>query len=361
MPIYMDRHDVSDAVTAEKVAQLHQEDLKIQDKFGCRGITYWFDDKRKTAFCLIEAPNARTVENMHKYAHGDVPHHIIEVDARIVESFLGRIEDPQKSNPDEMNIINDSAFRILIVISMKRKSVKKQDAECYYNTLEKYKNSLKPLIIKHEGRIVTNTTSGMLLSFRSATQAVSIASAISNSAMTFADRIIHNIGISAGLPVTDNTALFAATIKSAEQICNTTKAPLTITSAVKTLYKSENNNTFFVDDELTLVLNPMEEQFISDLNDYIGKVWAEANVRVEEFAKNAGYSKSQFYRIMLSLTGKSPIAYLKDYRMDRALELLESQNHQVSEVAYITGFNSASYFSKCFNKRYDVIPSELLE
>ncbi len=57
MPIYMDRHDLSDAVTAEHIARLHQEDLKIQDQFGCRGLTYWFDEKRKTAFCLIEAPN----------------------------------------------------------------------------------------------------------------------------------------------------------------------------------------------------------------------------------------------------------------------------------------------------------------
>ena len=56
MPIYMDRHDVSDSETPENVAQLHQQDLKVQHRFGCKGMTYWFDDKRKTAFCLIEAP-----------------------------------------------------------------------------------------------------------------------------------------------------------------------------------------------------------------------------------------------------------------------------------------------------------------
>ena len=53
----MDRHDVSNEVTAEAVAQLHQEDLKIQHKFNWRGLTYWFDEERKTAFCLIDAPN----------------------------------------------------------------------------------------------------------------------------------------------------------------------------------------------------------------------------------------------------------------------------------------------------------------
>src|SRR5882672_10055380 len=97
MPIFMDRHDVSEPVTAEDIAQLHQEDIKVQHQFDCRGLTYWFDDKRKTAFCLIEAPDADAIRNMHNHAHGQVPHSVIEVEASIVESFLGRLEDPEKA------------------------------------------------------------------------------------------------------------------------------------------------------------------------------------------------------------------------------------------------------------------------
>jgi hypothetical protein len=57
MPIYMDRHDVSKSVNAENVAQLHKEDLKIQHHYNCRGLTYWYDDIKKIAFCLIEVPD----------------------------------------------------------------------------------------------------------------------------------------------------------------------------------------------------------------------------------------------------------------------------------------------------------------
>jgi len=84
----MDRHDVSETVTAENVAELHREDLKIEHQFNCRGLTYWFDEKRKTAFCLVEAPNKEAVLKMHNQAHGDVPHRIIEVDETIVKSFF---------------------------------------------------------------------------------------------------------------------------------------------------------------------------------------------------------------------------------------------------------------------------------
>lgn len=80
MPIYMDRHDVSDEVTAKHVAELHQKDLKIQHKYNCRGLTYWFDEERKTAFCLIDALNKQCLteistahmrmnKNSGKYMH----------------------------------------------------------------------------------------------------------------------------------------------------------------------------------------------------------------------------------------------------------------------------------------------------
>ncbi|HEY4935502.1 MAG TPA: DUF4242 domain-containing protein, partial [Puia sp.] len=123
MPIYMDRHDLSETVTAEKIAELHQEDLKIQRQFDCRGLTYWFDGKRKTAFCLIEAPDAKAIREMHDRAHGQVPHSIIEVESSIVESFLGRIEDPKRAQNTGLNIINDPAFRIIMVISLNRSSL----------------------------------------------------------------------------------------------------------------------------------------------------------------------------------------------------------------------------------------------
>jgi len=112
----MDRHDIPQEITAEHVAKMHQQDLKVQHLYGCKGLTYWCDVGRKTAFCLIEAPDSEAINAMHLHAHGAVPHKIIEVDARIVESFLGRIEDPDKAGDQELNIISDPAFRVIMCI-----------------------------------------------------------------------------------------------------------------------------------------------------------------------------------------------------------------------------------------------------
>jgi hypothetical protein len=58
MPIFMGRQDPQ-GVTAEAVATLHQEDLKIQANHGCRVLTYWFDEQRGTCSPGADAPRGR--------------------------------------------------------------------------------------------------------------------------------------------------------------------------------------------------------------------------------------------------------------------------------------------------------------
>lgn len=56
MPIFLDRHDLS-GLTASDIAEAHRKDLEVQDQYGVRFLTYWFDETRGTGFCLIDAPD----------------------------------------------------------------------------------------------------------------------------------------------------------------------------------------------------------------------------------------------------------------------------------------------------------------
>ena len=78
MPIYMDVHIVP-GVNAKDVAEAHRKDLLIQEEYGCKCMTYWIDEKRESIFCLLEAPDKDTVEELHSKAHGLIPNKIIEV------------------------------------------------------------------------------------------------------------------------------------------------------------------------------------------------------------------------------------------------------------------------------------------
>ena len=99
MPIYMDRHELA-GTTAEEVAQAHLKDLAIQDRYGVKFLTYWFDEARGTTFCLVQSPDKETANRVHREAHGDVAYTMIEVELSAVEAFLGRIRDPEPPAPD---------------------------------------------------------------------------------------------------------------------------------------------------------------------------------------------------------------------------------------------------------------------
>jgi hypothetical protein len=85
MPIFLDRHDMT-GTNAEEVAEAHIRDLEIQDGYGVKFLTYWFDQERGTTFCLVDAPDAETAQRVHRDAHGHVAGEIIEVDLSAVEA-----------------------------------------------------------------------------------------------------------------------------------------------------------------------------------------------------------------------------------------------------------------------------------
>ena len=101
-----------------------------------------------------------------------------------------------------------------------------------------------------------------------------------------------------------------------------------------------------------------EEIFITQLMDFIDFNWSDSHVKVKDFSKPLGLSKSQCYRTLKKLTGKSPHIFLKDYRLKKALDLLKKKLKNISEIAFETGFTSPSYFSKRFQKKYGHTPSE---
>ena len=114
MPIFLDRHDMVES-SAKEVAKLHVKDLEVQDKYGVKFLTYWYDAERRTTFCLVDAPDKETADKVHAEAHGHVANEMIAVDLSSVEAFLGRIQDPLSAKTVP---INESAFRAIMFTDM---------------------------------------------------------------------------------------------------------------------------------------------------------------------------------------------------------------------------------------------------
>jgi TolB-like protein/AraC-like DNA-binding protein/Tfp pilus assembly protein PilF len=89
----------------------------------------------------------------------------------------------------------------------------------------------------------------------------------------------------------------------------------------------------------------------------------EANLRNEQFgvetlAENLGMSRSQLHRKLKQDTGKSANQYIREYRLTRAMQLLQTEEMSVAEVADAVGFGSPSYFSACFAEHFGLPPGE---
>lgn len=354
MPIYMDRHDVSKGVTAEDVAVLHNQDLIIQHKYCCKGLSYWFDEDRATAFCLVEAPNMEAIVEMHTNAHGDVPNTIIEVDASIVESFLGRIEDPNKSKKKELNIINNPGFRVLAVLKF-------VDMGLAFTPAEEITKEIKIISENYDGRLIDHHNEYHLISFLSTTKAIEGVLSLKdflNSSKNETEEI--SIGVGAGVPITKNHGFFEETIKTAKRLTDIHYSQIIITTEVKELFESENQNQKLNGMKFKTLLF-QEEEFLNDIMNYLESEWQNPNLGVDEICLHLGLSTSQLYRKTKGILQTSTNNLIQKYRLNKAINLLNKKDRNISEIAFETGFNSAAYFTKCFQKQFNILPSNYLK
>ena len=80
MTLYMDVHNgLPDGTTTADVAEAHAADLRVQERFGVRYLSYWIDEQGGKVFCLIDAPNADAAHAVHREAHGLVADEIYPV------------------------------------------------------------------------------------------------------------------------------------------------------------------------------------------------------------------------------------------------------------------------------------------
>ena len=222
MPIYMDRHIVP-GIVAKDAAKAHREDLLIQEEYGCRCMTYWVDEDNGSAFCLIDAPDQDAVEEMHRRAHGLIPHEIVQVNSNVVEAFLGRINDPEgyyDADDPNLKIFNDSAFRI-IVVSQTMEPVLLQHqlgVEKAERLISLYREIHKEEQQRFEGRDVESQTQDFITSFVSVTQAVDCAMSIQKKLHVAGELLGLRIGVHAGMPVDESGLLFGDTVRMAKYL-----------------------------------------------------------------------------------------------------------------------------------------------
>lgn len=102
--------------------------------------------------------------------------------------------------------------------------------------------------------------------------------------------------------------------------------------------------------------------FMERLNRYVGDNLSDTNMTVDDIAAALHVSRTQLFLRIKELAGTTPNELVRSIRLKRAAELLaERSDLRVSEISYMVGFTSVSYFSKCFRKRFGMLPNQYIE
>ncbi len=108
-------------------------------------------------------------------------------------------------------------------------------------------------------------------------------------------------------------------------------------------------------------LSKRDEQFLLSLDEIIIANMGDTDFSIEELAEQLFLSKSTLNRKMKGLLQTTPNDYIRRKRLIMAARLLKEGSDRVNEVCYIVGFNSPSYFIKCFKNYYGKLPSEYID
>ncbi len=228
MPIFMDRHYLY-GMTPAHVADAHRKDLEIQDKYGVKYLTYWYDSERCTGFCLLDAPDAATAEQVHREAHGEIASEIIGVDLAAVEAFLGRIGDPRHAAEPAAHDVDAGLRAILVTDIVGSTEMTTRLGDVAALELVRVHDALvRRGLASHAGREVKHTGDGIMAAFDQVADAVGAAADIQQRFDLYnieaSESLRVRIGIHAGEPVAEHNDLFGLTVQMAFRLCSEAEA-----------------------------------------------------------------------------------------------------------------------------------------
>ncbi len=104
--------------------------------------------------------------------------------------------------------------------------------------------------------------------------------------------------------------------------------------------------------------SPLDSDLLLRMERIIEENLANSDLSVDLLAQELGISRSGLFAKIKTLSDVSPNEMIQAIRLKKAAALLSKGGHRISEVCYMVGFSSPSYFSKCFQRQFGVKPGE---
>lgn len=104
-----------------------------------------------------------------------------------------------------------------------------------------------------------------------------------------------------------------------------------------------------------------DKLFLNKFITQLEQSYTKSDFSIEKISEQLGVSRVHLYRKIKEISGLTPVDYLRNFRLAKAVDLLGQRRYSISEIAYQTGFSSPAYFTKCFRDVFNMTPSEYIE
>lgn len=349
MPLYMDIHTVdSDEFSAEDVVKAHMKDLAIQDRFNVKQLKYWVNEDAKTIFCLMEGPDKNACNQVHLQSHGNTACNIIAVADNEYNLFMGQgsdVDDLATTNSGEL----DPGYRTILLTNIVDFTKNKKN----------YIKQISQIANEHNGVIVREPSHQMMATFMYANDAISCATSIKDILDAEPENLEFNLAVVSGRPVDEKGEFFFEETKlKVNGLCTlglNRKLYLdkeTIVLSDKEILDQKEKRTNFT------ILDSDDLIFSMNLSRIVCDNLIRSDFTTDDLFTTLGFSKSQANRKIKSLTGMAPNQLIQESRLLRAVITIIQTNKTIAEIGYESGFNSPSYFTRVFKKRFGMLPTD---
>jgi signal transduction histidine kinase/DNA-binding response OmpR family regulator len=106
------------------------------------------------------------------------------------------------------------------------------------------------------------------------------------------------------------------------------------------------------------VIESYDDKLMKNLMQVMEQNIENSSLTVDELVSKIGIGRSVFFKKLKSMTGLAPIEFIREVRVKRAAQLIESGEFTISQVTYMVGCNDPRYFSRIFKHRFGITPSE---
>ena len=107
-----------------------------------------------------------------------------------------------------------------------------------------------------------------------------------------------------------------------------------------------------------LEVSSHEDMFMQNLIKIMDENLENFDLNIDLLAKELNMSRTVFFNKLKSLTGYSPVEFVREVRFERAAEYMRDTQLTVSEISYRVGIEDPRYFSRCFKQKFGATPSE---